>query len=267
MNDLKTRLWAFKQKTIINYFDKNIPLDGVLSKNGFYTIKKYFSNDDLSEIVKSLDLEQQKLANDVYDIKLSNPLTISKSLTKILFDKKIKNIITDYLGPNVRFDFCNAWRLRHNKFSHSSNSNYWHHDCVGHRLKIFVLLSDTDHEKGQKTFYLAGSNKNKYLTYNTFIDEEKRVPNNLIDISKLSKLHGKKGDLFIFDTNGLHKGNYEDGIHDRDVMQFEFSNKQKGKYLSGYIGPRDTFLPIDDFKNTLVDNSQIKLLNDQIRYG
>ena len=267
MKNIKNKIWAFKQKALINLFDKSAPIDGIIKTNGFCKIENYFDTSDLDPIIESLNKEQNRKGKEVYDIKIDNPLLISDKICKIFFDKKLNKIVTDYLGKGVRFDFCNAWRLRHNKISTYSNSNHWHHDCVGHRLKVFVLLSDTYHSKGQKTFYISESNKNKYSTYNTFIDDEKRVPESLINLSKISELDGKKGDLFIFDTNGLHKGNYENEIDDRDIVQLEFSNSLKGKFLSGYIGPRDTYLPIKDYQNTLVDTRKLKLAGNFFKYG
>ena len=267
MHAFKKKLWLFKQKSMIRYFDNYAPIDGPLAEKGYYKIKNYFSESELNPVIDALTIQQKKNEICDYDIKINNPLIISEKLCKLFFDDKINNIIKGYLGEKARFDFCNSWRMVHNKFSKSSSSNEWHHDCVGHRLKFFILLNKTSHSKGQKTFYIDESNMNKYSTYSTYAHTDSRVDQALVENKNYSELSGEKGDILIFDTNGLHKGNYDEGIENRDVVQLEFSDRAKGSYLSGDIGPRKSLLPKFDFKETLIDQNKLKKENNYFRYG
>lgn len=267
MRMLKKGIWLFKQKRMIRYFDCSAPIGGPIAEKGHYLIKNYFSEGELDLIVSALTVQQKKNKASDCEIKIDNPLLLSRRLCRIFFDEKIIDLVKSYLGEKARFDFCNSWRIIHNKNSIRSSSNEWHHDCVGHRLKFFILLNKTNHSKGQKTFYIDKSNLNKYSTYATYGDGNNRVDQAMVKNKDYTGLSGEKGDILIFDTNGLHRGNYDDGIEDRDVIQLEFSDKTKGSYLSGDIGPRKSLLPNLDYKGTLIDLKKLRKENDYLKYG
>ena len=115
------------------------------------------------------------------------------------------------------------------KKDNNTNQSIWHHDSVGNRVKVYIGLSELTDQVG--TFLLPGTHKNEYLDYaetRIVLNEEERC------ISPVYINLGK-GDVFIFDTNILHKANYS-SVKSRKVLELEFSNSIKGIVLPGKIG-------------------------------
>lgn len=99
----------------------------------------------------------------------------------------------------------------------------WHHDMEEKRLKVMILLSDVG-ESEQHMSYVLGSHK-LFHPYRMFL----RNPCPLEYVkSKLSELRmfsavGEAGDVFLFDSNGAHRGNRNQNASTRDVFIVEYS--------------------------------------------
>ena len=55
--------------------------------------------------------------------------------------------------------------------------------------------------------------------------------NNQVNLSKSYNLNHKKGSLYLFDTNFLHRGSYENAKSTRIIFKAEFSCPEKHIYL------------------------------------
>lgn len=102
----------------------------------------------------------------------------------------------------------------------NTSSGQWHIDGGGNFLKLIILLSDVD-ENSIHTRYLNN-------THNIFF-KDKFFSNTRFDNTKLeyflkkyqiSRFTGKKGDMYLFDPNGIHSGSYgENNFRDSIIIQ------------------------------------------------
>ena len=186
----------------------------------------------------SIDEDLFDLVDDVH----INEGTYQKVLDRCTSDKILNNFFVN--NPDVakiiemykckcEYDISYYFTTKLNKPSNHRNSQLWHHDSVGHRLKLFIGLNH-----GWKTYYIEGSHK-KNNFFSSFQDENKRIA---LGKKIKSKNYGKlmvlkKGGWLIFDTNGLHKGFTDKNFHG-SILVYEFSNKHKKPWM-GKVGRRN----------------------------
>lgn len=102
------------------------------------------------------------------------------------------------------------------------NQFRWHHDMEDRQIKAMLLLTDVG-EKDQFMSYVLGS-------HDTFHPYERFLQNALdfdycssyLDRLEVVKTIGKAGDVFLFDSNGMHKGNRSMGRL-RDALFVEYT--------------------------------------------
>jgi hypothetical protein len=235
------------QRVIVKYGDLRAPMKGPLGEQGFCVISNYFDENDLAlfpEVSKSLiGSEESK------DILLKFPF-----LSKPLFDPKVISIVRDYLGPKAVLDYASGRRF----LSSGSKSDEWHHDSVGHRLKIFMCITDQDDTT--HTEIVPSSHRIKYSNYrNSKIDiEDVKSRGNII------KVIGKKNDLIIFDTNLLHKGVYSQVP--REIVQFEFTDIRKSM-MRGHVGMRMCSFHKSVTNSPLVAAKYLKNSGDSVHFA
>jgi hypothetical protein len=80
------------------------------------------------------------------------------------------------------------------------------------------------------------------------------------------KFLGRKGDIVIFDTNGLHRGVYDQLSKTRDTIQFEFSDFLKGFFLKGDVGPRSSKFHMNLCESSWLSKSHLKLFESHGSY-
>jgi hypothetical protein len=136
----------------------------------------------------------------------NNPFKRSKALLQIALDTSILSLIRAYFKKNVYIQQVSLKRM----FPHeadSTGSNQWHHDGWGKRIHIMVLLSDID-ENDQYMSYMEGSHRQlrPYAKYENSRFTQAEV-DSLCATTSLRKATGKAGDIYVFDSNGIHKGN------------------------------------------------------------
>ena len=87
----------------------------------------------------------------------------------------------------------------------------WHHDNVGNRVKLFVVLGNESEENG--TEFVPHTNRTRWRTFTGRLAAPERggwfVPQ-------------RRGDVLIFDTNVVHRGRYSGS--ERVILQVEFSS-------------------------------------------
>ena len=128
-----------------------------------------------------------------------------------------------------------------------NDQTLWHHDSCGNRIKLYICL-DNSLKKSIYTELLPTTNRNTYFDYNFtrifLTPEEKKL--------KSAKVFLKSGDIFMFDTNMIHRGHYSN-IERRKLIEVEFSSFLRGTLLPGKIGRKKYKRP-----NNLLDKIDIK---------
>lgn len=143
---------------------------------------KYFSFDNLdfaNKRTKLSDTEAREL------------------LTKL--SEVINTKLKSYLGSNL---YCTEYdAVMHGKQTSTDGSYQPHHDQRGRRIKIFIYIKDSE-ENSHPLYYLIGSNK-KFKRWSNY--QATRFEN--LNKNEMTKFFGKKGDVALFDTHGLHSHN------------------------------------------------------------
>ena len=101
----------------------------------------------------------------------------------------------------------------------------WHHDMEDKRFKVQVLLTGVDGGgAGQNMSYVMGSHK-LFHPYRMFIRNECRPEyfHEHVRDCEIFDAIGEAGDVFIFDSNGVHRGNRRETAAERDVFMVEYT--------------------------------------------
>lgn len=250
-----------RDSQIVNYsskfFSNNVENSLLkLNEDGIIEIKKYDlskNDDNLISRIYSKEYKKSYFENSPVYIE---PTVYSKdSITeKIINDNEIIFLVKSYLGADARLDMISL-SLTEFKSDKEIISERWHYDNVGKRLKLFLYLNSNENIS---TDYILGTNN---MTHNNYSMMGSRVQEQKIKQlkKKIKRFFPLKGSLILFDTNGIHKGNYsqhnDSKIKDnlRIMLKFEFSSKNKSDKFYGKnenIGPRLTFFSEDfDFGN------------------
>jgi len=268
--NIKEKVWGWKQRFFIGLADRKCTLNGILLEQGYVKLEQFFSTVDLKQvqpIVTALSIKEEENRNKLVH-RINNSLELAPVLIKVLDSGIVQEIVFNYLGKNARFDSCSSWRA--SSFSDNNHgSGLWHHDSVGHRIKGFLFLNDTREVNAPYTLFCPGSHliKHKGFEYEKTRFSEEYI----LEHFKIQKLNGGPGDLVLFDTNALHRGGYTKNETHRDIVQFEFSSQFKSDFISGDIGPRNTFFPTSlsnsIHENPLIDKNLLKLADNGYAYG
>lgn len=110
----------------------------------------------------------------------------------------------------------------------------WHHDAWGRKINVMFLLTDVS-DRDQYMSYVEGSHRHYHsldrCRNSRFLDEEVR---NMFPGALHVRCTGAAGTVFIFDSNGMHRGNRSTGRH-RDTLITSFS---AGRYVWTFEVPR-----------------------------
>jgi hypothetical protein len=166
-----------------------------------------------------------------YDLVLHFPLVAE------LVQEPMVDDVQKYLGKSAKLDSVCLFVIKNSGDSGRNSSGLWHHDSVGHRLKIFIPL-DLKGNHDAPTEYIIGTNQVRHASYANPVDHRsgKRVclPESTLKSAKVVRVDFGEG--FIFDTNGLHRGSYNTAGVTRSVVLLQFSSPWK-RFLRGYSGP------------------------------
>ena len=113
--------------------------------------------------------------------------------------------------------------MRESRSPRQSISGEWHHDNVGNRVKLFVVLGNESDENG--TEFVPHTHKTRWRSFTGRQTAPDRggwfVPQ-------------RRGDVLIFDTNVVHRGRYSGS--ERIILQIEFSSIFKSLLPFGHCG-------------------------------
>lgn len=202
---------ALSRTIITRLLDHLDPCDGPINENGGY-----------------LYVSQCIPINLIVPSKEESIMAISESIKAVLSCQLVSNAIQEYISI-PKLDLVRI--LRSPKIENTTSQSMWHHDSVGHRLKVYAGLGDFC--PNVHTDILPHTQRFKYIDYSYT-----RFSPYCSLISTAVSISPKPGDVFIFDTNMLHRGSYSLS-ESRIVLELEFSNKIKSTLLPGKIGRKN----------------------------
>lgn len=223
--------------------DKNL-----LLKNGALGISNYLADEKYFEFYSKINKQILLEASNNFPI-YSFPIILDKDsiFEKILLDQNIAYLIKSYLGSDAILDYASLSSTINNS-KKKIISEKWHYDNVGKRIKLFFYINSNS---SISTDYIRGTNN---IFHNSYSITGSRVPEYKIDKFKgnMLKFFSQKGSLVLFDTNGYHRGNFNENLdvssvnkdNNRLMIKMEFSSKAKSEKFFGksnIIGPRYTF--------------------------
>ena len=239
----------FIKDIYINFIDFFLPTKGEVDKHGGFVEINYSAyNTDLIEDMESLRgkllgcdefmdyINNQEFLknNDFTDLMVLNPKSVD------LIDDNVVGIVKSYLGEHTHLDsaLLTVMNMSGIKKTSENQSGFLHHDSVGHRLKLFFPIN-TNGNSDYPTTYIDKSHKTKWKSYSNDLDAHGvRIPKNIVDTYKFTESPEKLvpfGFGYLFDTNGIHSGVYNQSSEPRMIIQFEFSAKKS--FFPGQIGP------------------------------
>ena len=182
--------------------------------------QNYIQNSEFSEklrelkdfgITKFSEIEHSELDKLLNTFQIDNTrnntihLDLNSNIVKfVIKDLKILEFLSEYYGASayLRENPTISCLVKNDPKLHQKPSRIFHSD--GYRqVSLMMLLNDID-DTNIHMEYCLSSHKKQQLTY-----DRRRL--NQEAISKtFEKFHltGRKGSLFIFDTEGFHKGTY-----------------------------------------------------------
>jgi hypothetical protein len=191
-------------------------------KNGYILIHDFLP-DNISDLIRDKLFAKSNVN--------SAPLLESVVFKLLSDDEILSRVAFDYLGSRARLDYATA---EISSYTTSINSNMWHFDVGGVRLKAFLALNDMQIKGGQGTGIIPRSHR-------LIRQEQSLYGSRYKNYHKLESFDGKsevhfvkqpKGSLLLFDTNGWHRACY-DAVIRRQFVEFGFADKLKSDELGG----------------------------------
>ena len=208
-NKLSTRQSQYnieKTEFGILYSDK-------LNDKGYVKISNFFSEEDKQTLLQIKD-HMEYLVNADINLKKRNnsmaminqPLLNIPDLYKILFNKKIVEILTAFFGCTPALSSVAARKSFVSSVPPDSNQVF-HRDfnSLTKHLKIAFYLHDVDIETGPFT-YVEDSNKKMPMDWWKGHYYPDQYIKNIYGENKIKFLTSNFGDLLIANTRGFHKG-------------------------------------------------------------
>jgi hypothetical protein len=153
----------------------------------------------------------------------NNAFKHSRALTELCCHPEILELVDHYYGRPTAITRGVAMRYLP-QAGRGTDMFGWHHDLEDRRLKLMVLLTDVG-ERDQAMSYVVGSHRlfhpYEMFARNTATLEYCRERLGGIEIRET---RGAAGDAFVFDSNGVHRGNRRADASVRDAFFVEFSN-------------------------------------------
>ena len=241
-NELNTRGF-FK----FNLFDENNLEILKEEKEYFQNIHSHFVDfrknfKEPSDLLNPISRKQYQIRASVTEHyhKYVNDL---KKITKIKFFKEILSNIFD----NNLLNFQNDFWITFNNINDTASlkrtaSQNWHSDPEYHKVvKIFFYFNDIDQSKGPTEYIpetFIGGKRNKFLLrLKSFPHISSYYSDKFIDFlynKNYFSAKGKFGDIFIFNSTGVHRGGYVlEG--ERQLAIFSFTSKKSPYIKSNYF--------------------------------
>ena len=172
-------------------------------------------------LFKHYDEEEHYWPNDNAYVS-NNAFKNSPTLAKVCSHSKLIELANYFYGR--RAYISRGVAMRYHASKKTDNDMFgWHHDMEDKRFKMMILLTDISEDE-QCMSYLLGSHK-LFHPYNMFFSNPCSIDYCRPQLDKIEvyKTIGHAGDIFIFDTNGAHRGNrnHQAGIRDAYFIEYD----------------------------------------------
>jgi hypothetical protein len=196
------------RRTFIPLIDRTAPLCGPLAEAGGVLALGRVPEAEIEYYLRKL--------GDAGRHPLSRPEI--RELLRKLAPYNMATLLRQYLGPLWSADYGLIWRS-----AQQSTSGQWHHDNVGNRVKLFVVLRNESEENG--TEFVVNTHATQWSSFTG------RLP---APEGGAAFVRQQRGDMLVFDTNVVHRGRYS--AQERIILQLEFSNIFKSFVVFGQCG-------------------------------
>jgi hypothetical protein len=196
------------RKTFVPVIDRTAPLQGPLAKAGGVMPLPSFPRAGVDYYLGKLGSARRlRFSRDEI-----------RDVLKRLEYTDLPQILAGYLGPMWSADYGAIWRS-----PPQSTSGTWHHDNVGHRVKVFVILANESPQNG--TEFMPFTHGHRWTSFAGRLAAPEATP---------LFLRQQAGDVLLFDTNMMHRGMYTP--KERIILQVEFTNLLKSFLVPGQVG-------------------------------
>ena len=151
----------------------------------------------------------------------NNAFKHSPSLTRFSYDRRLTALTRSYYGRHAFITRGVAMRYLPLEERHKDMFG-WHHDLEDRRLKAVVLLTDLP-ASGQVMSYVKRSHVLRH-PYRMFFrnNVDLAVCERALGKLEIFETTGGAGDVFFFDSNGIHRGNRRPDAPVRDTFFVEY---------------------------------------------
>jgi len=228
----------YQRVPAISYLFKSTPQDlepyvKELNEHGIVRIQQFLSPTELAAMqqefagfvsfiqtqTNNVDDEGAGFTEDYFSQKeqafcSTNPFKHSQQLINSCCSNKLTSIINHYFKADTYI--YRAGGLRILPIAKTGFGSFqWHHDAWGKSVNVMFLLSDVE-EGDQYMTYITGSHTirhsfEKFMHSRLTLEYAQEHMQKKIEESNIFKCTGKAGDIFVFDTNGVHSGNRTSG--------------------------------------------------------
>jgi hypothetical protein len=152
----------------------------------------------------------------------NNAFKYSTELINLVCNQDLLELINRYFGKEAFIQRGVAMRYLPSETMDNEMFG-WHHDMEDKRLKLIILLTDVS-ETGQYMSYVLRSHK-LFHPYEMFYKNTCNLEYCREHLGELEIFNtiGKAGDIFVFDSNGSHRGNRQPNAQIRDAFFIEFT--------------------------------------------
>lgn len=166
----------------------------------------------------------------------NNAFKHSPTLTRLCCHPTLLDAASLYLGraPHIQ----RGGAMRYLPSPAVSNDMFgWHHDMEEKRFKVMILLTGVG-EGGQHMSYLVRSHT-LFHPYAMFFENPCSVDYCRAHLPNVEVFDavGTAGDMFVFDSNGAHRGNRSESADIRDVFMVEYT-ADTSHIWGGDVDPR-----------------------------
>tara|TARA_S200000501_G_C20775350_1_gene722428 strand:+ start:380 stop:1060 length:681 start_codon:yes stop_codon:yes gene_type:complete len=183
-----------------------------IKSEGFYILRNFLDNNKIDDLKNSFN---KFLANENYlwndstgsDSRIFGIDLIDKKFRKIFETDLLNSVFENYISKNSKYSFIMANKVVY-KNGNLGSGGGWHRDTFFQKqLKFIVYLSDVN-EKNGAFEYIPKSHFKSSKVVDLFTRLSQKNIRRYADknYKKAIKLTGKKGDLIIVDTSGVHRG-------------------------------------------------------------
>jgi len=154
-------------------------------------------------------------------------------IASVLKNRTVRNIVKAYLGSDAAFGRVVYTRLDQRiKSARDFVSGTFHHDRLGRRLRLFVLLSNSSAKTGRPLVVARGS---QHLIYPQYLCDQQPIAFHCAshfterfvhERFDLDAVGGLEGEAYLFDTNTIHRGSPGEG-KERQTIMFTFGSAGK----------------------------------------